>query len=134
MPASASCELGHLEKARAEFDRAIEVLLESPYGARTEPRLREHFDRLVDRINAHEVTALAQGDGFAEKRSEPASIDELLKIATFPKPAADAATEKTVKRRPRARPSTTSRFRRTTGSSRTSSSFRDGCATTSRRA
>ncbi len=89
--------LGHLDKARAEFDRAIEVLLESPYGARTEPRLREHFDRLVDRINAHEVTALAQGDGFVEKKYEPASIDELLKIATFPKPAADAATEKTVK-------------------------------------
>jgi membrane-bound lytic murein transglycosylase D len=90
-------KLGHLERARAEFDRAVEVLLESPYGARTEPRLREHFDRLVDRINAHEVTALAQGDGFSEKKYEPASIDELLKIATFPKPAADAATEKAVK-------------------------------------
>jgi membrane-bound lytic murein transglycosylase D len=89
--------VGHLEQARHEFDRAVEVLLESPYGARTEPRLREHFDRLVDRINAHEVTALAQGDGFVEKKSEPASIDELLKIATFPKPAADPATEKAVK-------------------------------------
>ncbi len=89
--------MGHLEQARLEFDRAIEVLLESPYGARTEPRLREHFDRLVDRINAHEVTALAQGDGFVEKKYEPASIDELLKIATFPKAAADAETEKMVK-------------------------------------
>src|SRR5512145_909918 len=36
-------KVGHLERARAEFDRAVEVLLESPYGARTEPRLREHF-------------------------------------------------------------------------------------------
>ncbi len=90
-------KLGHLEQARGEFDRAIELLLESPYGARTDARLREHFDRLVDRINAYEVTALAQGDGFAEKASEPASIDELLTIATFPKPAPGAATEKTVK-------------------------------------
>jgi membrane-bound lytic murein transglycosylase D len=90
-------KVGHLERARQEFDRAIEVLLESPYGARTEPRLREHFDRLVDRINAHELTALAQGDGFSEKKYEPASIDELLKIATFPKPAANADTEKAVK-------------------------------------
>jgi membrane-bound lytic murein transglycosylase D len=89
--------LGHLERARTEFDRAVEILLESPYGARTDARLREHFDRLVDRINAHEVTALAQGDGFVEKKYEPASIDELLKIATFPKPAAAAETEKTVK-------------------------------------
>ena len=90
-------KLGHLDRARAEFDRAVDVLLESPYGARTDARLREHFDRLVDRINAHEVTALAQGDGFAETRSEPASIDELLKIATFPKPEADDETTATVK-------------------------------------
>src|SRR5690349_15540223 len=34
-------QLGHLETARTEFNRALEVLLESPYGARTEPRIRE---------------------------------------------------------------------------------------------
>jgi membrane-bound lytic murein transglycosylase D len=90
-------KLGHLDQARIEFDRAVEMLLESPYGARTDSRLREHFDRLVDRINAHEVSALAQGDGFAERISEPASIDEILKIATFPKPTPAAATERTVK-------------------------------------
>src|SRR6185503_10014845 len=48
-------KLGHLERARVEFDRAVDVLLESPYGARTDARMREHFDRLIDRINAHEV-------------------------------------------------------------------------------
>jgi membrane-bound lytic murein transglycosylase D len=90
-------KMGHLDRARAEFDRAINVLLESTYGGRTDPRLREHFDRLVDRINAQEVTALAQGDGFAETKSEPASIDELLKIATFPKADADAETTAAVK-------------------------------------
>jgi membrane-bound lytic murein transglycosylase D len=78
---------GHLERARAEFDKAVNVLLESPYGARTDARMREHFDRLVDRINAHEVLALAQGDGFAEARTEPASLDELLQIAMFAPPA-----------------------------------------------
>ena len=76
-------KLGHLERARIEFDRAVDVLLESPYGARTDARMREHFDRLIDRINAHEVTALAQGDGFSETKTEPASIDEILAIATF---------------------------------------------------
>jgi membrane-bound lytic murein transglycosylase D len=90
-------KLGHLESARVEFDRAVDVLLESPYGARTDSRLRQHFDRLIDRINAFEVTALAQGDGFSEKKYEPASIDELLKIATFPRPDADAETTNTVK-------------------------------------
>jgi membrane-bound lytic murein transglycosylase D len=88
---------GHLEKAKFEFDQAIEVLLESPYGARTDLRLREHFDRLVDRINAFEVTALAQGDGFAEKNYEAAPIDELLTNATtFVAPPADEATKATV--------------------------------------
>jgi membrane-bound lytic murein transglycosylase D len=90
-------KMGHLERARGEFDRAVDVLLESPYGARTDARLREHFDRLVDRINAYEVLALAQGDGFVETTYEPASIDELLKIATFPKPPADANTTEAVK-------------------------------------
>jgi membrane-bound lytic murein transglycosylase D len=90
-------KVGHLDRARAAFDLAVDVLLESPYGARTDARMREHFDRLIDRINAYEVTALEQGDGFSEKKYEPASIDELLKIATFAKPDADAETTAAVK-------------------------------------
>ncbi len=90
-------EAGHLETAKTAFDRSLEVLLEWPGGARSEPRIREHYDRLVERISAYEVTALAQGDGFAEKASEPASIDELLAISTFePPPAATKETEQTV--------------------------------------
>ena len=89
---------GHLDRARESFDRAVEVLLESPYGARTQARMREHFDRLIDRVNAYEVTALAQGDGFTEKKYEAAPVDEILKNATtFPAPVADAATKAAVK-------------------------------------
>jgi membrane-bound lytic murein transglycosylase D len=75
-------ELGHVEGAKQEFNRAVDVLLESTYGARTEPRIREHFDRLVDRISAYELKALAEGDGFTEKKYETASIDELLALST----------------------------------------------------
>jgi len=84
-------QIGHLERAKAEFNRALEVLLESPYGARSEPRIREQFDRLVDRISAFEITALAEGDGFSEKPTEPASIDELFAQSVFdtPPPTAD---------------------------------------------
>jgi peptidoglycan lytic transglycosylase D len=88
--------LGHLRTARTEFNRALEVLLESPYGGRTEPRLREHFDRLVERISAYEVTALAQGDGFEEQRSETASIDELLSVTTFGAPSPTPETTQAV--------------------------------------
>jgi len=89
-------EEGHLEEAREAFDRAVEVLLESPYGARTEPRLRVHFDRLVDRINALEVIALRQGDGFTEKGAEAAVIDALLTNTTFAPPEASEKTRESV--------------------------------------
>jgi membrane-bound lytic murein transglycosylase D len=89
--------LGHLEQARTEFDRALDTLLESPNGARSNPRLREHFDRLVDRISVLEQGALAAGDGFSETKSEPAVIDSLLGLDTFdttpPKPATAEAVQ-----------------------------------------
>lgn len=87
---------GHLASAKAQFDRALEVLMESPTGARSEPRLSSHFDRLVARISAIEVTALAQGDGFAEQRSEPATIDALLAAAPAEPAAATAQTTQAV--------------------------------------
>jgi membrane-bound lytic murein transglycosylase D len=85
--------LGHLDRARQEFDRALDVLLSAPGGARTEPRLREQFDRLVDRISALELTALAKGDGFSEKPSEPASIDMLFALSDEEVAATEALTE-----------------------------------------
>jgi len=87
---------GHLEMAKAEFNKSLEVLLESRFGARTVPRIREHFDRLVERISAYELTALAQGDGFTEKKYEPATIDDLLTISTFEQPPATPETKQAV--------------------------------------
>lgn len=91
----AALDAGHPERAKQEFDSAINVLIQSPYGGRTEPRIREHFDRLVDRISTYEVKALAQGDGFTEKKYEPASIDELLAMSAtlVPPPATPAVTD-----------------------------------------
>src|SRR3954451_21658806 len=90
-------EFGHVAGAKQEFDRAVNVLLESSYGGRTEPRIREHFDRLVDRISTYEVKALAEGDGFTEKKYEPASIDELLAMsATLAPPPATPETQDAV--------------------------------------
>ncbi len=86
-------EQGHFEAAKQEFNRAVDVLLESSYGARTEPRIREFFDRLVDRISAYEVRALAEGDGFTEKKYEPASIDQLLALSTTVVPTPTAPPE-----------------------------------------
>lgn len=85
--------LGHLASAKTEFNRALEVLLESSLGARSDARIREQFDRLVDRIAALELSALATGDGFTERTTEPASIDQLLAISTFDTPPTAATAE-----------------------------------------
>lgn len=85
--------LGHLSRARVEFDRAVDVLLESPYGARTNARIREQYERLVDRISALETSAMSAGDGFAAKPTEPAPIDELLATSAFVPPPAPPALE-----------------------------------------
>jgi len=89
--------VGHLEGAKAEFNRALDALLESPRGARADARLREHFDRLVDRISVLEQAALATGDGFSETKSEPAAFDALLATETFESGAPKAATAVAVK-------------------------------------
>src|SRR5690606_17388867 len=73
---------GHLEQARRQFDLALDVMLQFPGGTHADPRLREHFERRVDRISVLEQTALATGDGFTEARTDPASID-LLFTDTF---------------------------------------------------
>jgi membrane-bound lytic murein transglycosylase D len=94
----AELQAGHVEGAKQEFDRALSVLIESPFGGRTEPRIRDQFDRLVDRISTYEVKALAQGDGFTEKKYEPASIDELLAVsATLVPPSASPELKDAVK-------------------------------------
>ncbi len=90
-------QLGHLDRAKLEFNAALEVLLESPYGGRSDARLKEHFDRLVDRISTYEITALTVGDGFAEKKYEPASLDALLELSTFEHPNPSSALQATVK-------------------------------------
>jgi membrane-bound lytic murein transglycosylase D len=88
--------LGHLERAKTEFNLALDTLLESPDGARGNPRLREHFDRLVDRISILEQAALTTGDGFSETKSEPAAIDALLAIETFESSKPRTATAEAV--------------------------------------
>jgi membrane-bound lytic murein transglycosylase D len=88
--------LGHLARAKSAFNAAIEVLLQAPQGATSDVRVREHFERLVDRIAALELSALATGDGFTERAVEPASIDQLLAISTFDTTPPTATTAENV--------------------------------------
>jgi membrane-bound lytic murein transglycosylase D len=69
---------GHLEAAKQNFDSAFNQLLGSGFDLRSssDDRLQRELDRILDGINALELAALQQGDGFAEQKSEPAPIDE----------------------------------------------------------
>ena len=88
--------LGHLARAKSSFNASLEVLLQAPEPVRNDGRVRQHLDRLVDRIAALELTALANGDGFTERATEPASIDQLLAISTLDTTPPTAATVENV--------------------------------------
>jgi len=74
---------GHLEAAKQNFDRAVNLLLESPVPVRSDPRLEREFARVVEGIHELEMVALKEGDGFQEQKAEPAPIDEASEV-TFP--------------------------------------------------
>ena len=75
---------GHLEAAKQNFDSAFNLLLGSGFDLRSssDDRLQRELDRILDGINALELAALQQGDGFSEQKSEPAPIDEANEITT----------------------------------------------------
>jgi peptidoglycan lytic transglycosylase D len=79
----ANYQAGHLEAAKENFDRAFNLLLESPLDVGSDERLQREFDRLLDGVNGLEMQALQQGDGFTEQKSEPAPIDEANEV-TYP--------------------------------------------------
>jgi membrane-bound lytic murein transglycosylase D len=74
---------GHLEAAKENFDRAFNLLLGSSLDVRTDERLQQEFDRVLDGVNGLELQALQEGDGFTEQKSEPAPIDEANEV-TYP--------------------------------------------------
>ncbi len=76
-------QAGHLEAAKAKFDQAFNTLLSSNLDIRSNERLQQEFDKLIDAVHELEMAALKQGDGFTEPRSEPAPIDEANDV-TFP--------------------------------------------------
>jgi membrane-bound lytic murein transglycosylase D len=89
-------ELGHLASASGMFDEAVDLILRSPLGGRSDARLRAHYDTLISRISALEILALREGDGFTQTRTEPAVIDDLLAVATTDLPDASDATAEAV--------------------------------------
>src|ERR1700690_644254 len=76
-------QAGHLEAAKENFDRAFNLLLGSSLDVRSDDRLQQEFDRILDGVNGLELQALQEGDGFTQQKSEPAPIDEANEV-TYP--------------------------------------------------
>jgi membrane-bound lytic murein transglycosylase D len=88
--------LGHLEKAKVEFDTSLDVLMKHQSEHEPDSRIEAVIDELQEKIFQHEIAALRAGDGFTEHPAEPAMIDELKTIDTFPSP--DQETKKQVEK------------------------------------
>jgi len=78
--------LGHLEKAKLEFDASLDVLMKYQSDHEPDSRIEAVVDELEEKVFQHEMAALKAGDGFTEHPVEPALIDELKNIDTFPAP------------------------------------------------
>jgi membrane-bound lytic murein transglycosylase D len=74
---------GHLAAARRDFDDAVDWILESGYDPNSDPRLRELFQQVTDKVYTYELQAFRAGDGFTEAPAVPAAIDEVAEM-TFP--------------------------------------------------
>ncbi|HEY2470990.1 MAG TPA: transglycosylase SLT domain-containing protein [Terracidiphilus sp.] len=90
---------GDLVAARSDFDHAVDLMLTSGIDIKSTPELQDEFDRVVDQINALEMEALRQGNGFTPKtEATPAEAAEDVTFVVDPnivaKANADLATTK----------------------------------------
>ena len=84
---------GHLEAAKANFDHAVDMLMQGPVDIKSDDRLQREFNKVVEGVHNLEMAALKVGDGFSEQKAEPAPIDEANEV-TFPvDPAIKARAE-----------------------------------------
>ena len=75
-----------LEAARADFDRAVDMMLTSGMDLKSDAQLSDEFDKLLNSINSLEMSALKQGTGFSAP-IEAAPLDNSGEL-TFPPDAA----------------------------------------------
>jgi membrane-bound lytic murein transglycosylase D len=88
---------GRLPEAKQEFDRAVDLMLAGGIDIKNNSELQDEFDRIVDGVNALELEALKQGNGFVPKEEEtPAEAAEDVTFEVDPnivaKAKADLAT------------------------------------------
>lgn len=82
---------GNFDRARREYDRAIDIILESGLDVRTDAHLRQHYETIVENIFQRQMTLLVMaptsvdpegdsGRGFGTQAFSPSPLDELARI------------------------------------------------------
>lgn len=75
---------GDKDTAKAHFDRAFNLLLESSAEVRTDPRFQPEFDKVLNNVNDLELATVQQSDAAPEQPAEPAPIDEANEVTNYP--------------------------------------------------
>ena len=76
---------GRLDAARLDFDFAVDLMLSSGLDIKADPVLNDEFERTVDAVNALEMDALKQGNGFSPKtEAAPIDVADELTFKTSP--------------------------------------------------
>ena len=89
----ANYKAGHLDAAKQDFNRAVDILMQGPVEIKSDARLQQEFDKITEEINKLEMVAFKAGDGFAEQQSEPAPIDEANTVTFAVDPNVKAKAE-----------------------------------------
>ena len=75
----------HLDAARLDFDTAVDAMLASGLDLKAEGPAADEFDHLLNAINALEMDALKQGNGFSP-RLEAAPLEAATDMTFAPNP------------------------------------------------
>ncbi len=85
---------GKLPEAKVEFDHSVDLMLTSGIDIKSNAQLQDEFDRIVDAVNALEMEALKEGNGFAPKvEPSPADVASDVTFAVDPNIVARARTD-----------------------------------------
>ncbi|MGA8311094.1 MAG: transglycosylase SLT domain-containing protein [Terriglobales bacterium] len=84
---------GNLEESKQSFDKAADLLLQSPPEIRSDERLQHELERVLESVNRPELAALQVDSAGAKQKSEPAPIDETNEVTPPVDPNVKAQAE-----------------------------------------
>ena len=79
--------------ARADFDRSVDIFLSSGRDLSNDALLNHAFEKTVDQVNALEMEALQQGNGFNRQEATPVDIANDVTFPVDPNIKAQAQAE-----------------------------------------